>query len=91
MKTVSQKLEALANFLASGDLVVQKYDGQRTVSLPVLPELRSTLQRIIWADIDQLRRNNVESSDDDPQPIGKCSHCGTPVYSDEGFCGACGK
>lgn len=25
----------------------------------------------------------------EPQPIGKCSGCGTPVYTDVGFCGVC--
>ena len=25
----------------------------------------------------------------DPQPIGKCDRCGTPVYTVEGFCGVC--
>lgn len=24
------------------------------------------------------------------QPIGKCKKCGTPTYTDEGFCGVCG-
>lgn len=27
--------------------------------------------------------------DDRPQPIGKCPRCGTPVYTDMGYCGVC--
>lgn len=27
--------------------------------------------------------------EDEPQPVGQCSKCGTPVYSDYGFCGVC--
>lgn len=34
----------------------------------------------------------VEPEDVEPenQPIGNCRKCGIPVYTDEGFCGACG-
>ena len=32
-----------------------------------------------------------EPEEELPQPIGRCQHCGTPVYTDVGFCGACGR
>jgi NMD protein affecting ribosome stability and mRNA decay len=35
----------------------------------------------------------TEEYDDEPQtehqPIGRCSHCGAPHYTTEGFCGGC--
>jgi hypothetical protein len=41
-------------------------------------------------DDDMLNEPDTEQ-EDAPTPIGKCPGCGTPVYTDVGFCGVCGR
>lgn len=36
------------------------------------------------------KKRKDEPPNDDPKPIGVCKRCQAPVYTEEGFCGACG-
>lgn len=34
-------------------------------------------------------KDDYEQWENENKPIGRCPKCGTPIYTDEGFCGTC--
>lgn len=76
---------------------VKSRDYTRALGQSIDPWLDRDI--LLVAEVERLTRETMRleteladidaRDDDEPQPIGYCEDCGTPVYSELGFCGGC--